>query len=205
MQKSSFIFSEWKSGSKWVSPLDAASTRAFGFITYTWRRSSKDLNCLATESQTNEWYTWGKFPNLKFDTVQNFLKLILWLSRLLLSVILAFLYTKKTVGFIIQLLRRHVDHSLPKCSKTLLKTPRKSNVVTLDGGDKFVFLGLDGLRKELRDGRHQTIIVHIDGVQPYNNSLYSFWTVLLKVSLKITFTRCINVCWISNHQSFFSC
>ena len=54
---------------------------------------------------------------------------------------------------------------------------------TLENGDKFVFLGFDGLKKELEslDGREESVILHVDGVQPFNNSDYSYWAVLTKV------------------------
>ena len=80
---------------------------------------------------------------------------------------------------------RPLHPDLPKDPRTLLKTPRKTEVKSLDGGC-YVHLGLIEGLKILLDERCETvdevhIQINIDGLQLYSSSNVQLWPILCRI------------------------
>lgn len=89
--------------------------------------------------------------------------------------------TLASVTDLLKILRSHDMSELPKDSRTLLKTPNVTEITEMNRG-KFWY---NGIRSNLlsvlsnRDILPRTIklLFNIDGMSPFNSSLYQFWPI----------------------------
>lgn len=80
---------------------------------------------------------------------------------------------------------RNIAPSLPKCCKTLCKTPRIANITEMDNGH-YLDIGLQEclnrfLSKNNFTGECLTIDVNVDGVNTSNSSSSDIWPILVSV------------------------
>ncbi|XP_057291715.1 uncharacterized protein LOC130656398 [Hydractinia symbiolongicarpus] len=91
--------------------------------------------------------------------------------------------TRNSVNELLDILRKN-GHTLPKDSRTLLKTPRNVNTDSICAG-KYVYLGIEnGIRRMLLNNPNITVTeyiklaINIDGIPLYKSSSTQFWPIL---------------------------
>ncbi|RLU15333.1 hypothetical protein DMN91_012327 [Ooceraea biroi] len=90
--------------------------------------------------------------------------------------------TLASVTDLLKILRSHGMAELPKDGRTLLKTPSITEIIEMGGG-KFWY---NGIRKNLllalsncdiQQPRTIKLLFNVDGISPFNSSLYQFWPI----------------------------
>lgn len=90
--------------------------------------------------------------------------------------------TLASVSDVLKILRSHGMTELPKDGRTLLKTPSVTEITKMGGG-KFWYNGIkSNLLSALSNCNIQQPIIikllfNIDGMSPFNSSLYQFWPI----------------------------
>lgn len=90
--------------------------------------------------------------------------------------------TLASVTDLLKILRSHDMTELPKDGRTLLKTPSVTQITKMDGG-KFWYNGirnnlLSALSNcDIEQRRTIKLLFNIDGMSPFNSSLYQFWPI----------------------------
>lgn len=90
--------------------------------------------------------------------------------------------TLASVTDLLKILRSHDMTELPKDGRTLLKTPSVTEITEMSGG-KFWYNGirsnlLSALSKcAIQQQRTIKLLFNIDGMSPFNSSLYQFWPI----------------------------
>lgn len=90
--------------------------------------------------------------------------------------------TLTSVTNLLKILRGHGMADLPKAGRTLLKTPNVTEITEMGGG-KFWYNGItSNLQSALSNCNIQQprtikLIFNIDGMSPFNSSLYQFWPI----------------------------
>lgn len=94
--------------------------------------------------------------------------------------------TLTSVTDLLKILRSHDMTELPKDGRTLLRTPSVTDITEMDGG-KFWYNGirnnlLSALSNcDIQQPRTIKLLFNIDGMSPFNSSLYQFWPILFIV------------------------
>lgn len=81
---------------------------------------------------------------------------------------------------LLKVLHEHTSCKFPIDTRTLLKTPRKSNVIQLDKGEYF-YLGLHDIIKQMllkSNDKHIDLLINIDGLPLAKSSHASLWPIL---------------------------
>ncbi|XP_032686443.1 uncharacterized protein LOC116851274 [Odontomachus brunneus] len=81
---------------------------------------------------------------------------------------------------LLKILRQYTSYNLPMDTRTLLQTPKQTNIVQLCGGEYFHFGIHDIITKMLlkNNDKYFNLIIHIDGLPLAKSSQASFWTIL---------------------------
>lgn len=91
--------------------------------------------------------------------------------------------TLASVTDLLKILRSHDMMELPKDARTLLKTPSVTEITEMGGG-KFWYNGIRSnlesalLNCDIQQQRTIKLLFNIDGMSPFNSSLYQFWPIL---------------------------
>lgn len=105
------------------------------------------------------------------------------LNKKLIDWVNAFVIPKTAVDSLLSILHPYFD-SLPKCSKTLLKTPLDVDIKENAGGEMWYY-GLAKCLEKIFVTLDRDIQIslnfNIDGLQVYNSSKVSFWPIVANI------------------------
>lgn len=81
---------------------------------------------------------------------------------------------------LLKILSQHISYNIPMDTRTLLKTPRQTNILKVCGGEFFHF-GLHNIIKKMllkNNDKCFNLIINIDGLPLAKSSQTSLWTIL---------------------------